>query len=72
MERTPIPDGPNDSAPQPLSLTRAHAVAVLTDALKTAGVELGAYDRLILNWLAMWEGSTVLTVASWVTRAHHT
>jgi hypothetical protein len=72
MERIPVPHGPNESAPQPLFLTKAHSVAVLTEALKTAGVELGAYDRLILDWLADWESSTALTVASWVTRAHHT
>ena len=40
---------------------------VLEDAL--AGMELGAHDRRILAWMAGWDASTVLTVASWVTRA---
>jgi hypothetical protein len=30
---------------------------------------LGAHDRRIVKWMAGWDASTVLTVASWVTRA---
>lgn len=43
--------------------------ALLT-ALTDAGVELGAYDQRILEWLAGWEPQTVAVVASWVMRAN--
>ena len=48
---------------------RVHAdrVAALTEALN--GVELGAYDRRILDWLADWDVSTVGTIASLFYRA---
>ena len=42
-------------------------VAALTEALDR--VELGAYDRRIIEWLADWEVSTVGTVASLFYRA---
>lgn len=43
---------------------RRHAdvLAALTEALD--GVELGAYDRRIVDWLAGWDIETVGTVAS--------
>ena len=34
-----------------------------------AGIELGAWDQRILSWLAGWDASTVLTVASWIARS---
>ena len=34
-----------------------------------AGVELGAWDERILDWLAGWDACTVLTVVSWIVRA---
>lgn len=33
-----------------------------------AGIELGAWDRRIAEWLAGWDTATVLTVASWIAR----
>jgi len=33
------------------------------------GVELGAYDRRIVEWLIGWEPSTVAVIAGWVMRA---
>ena len=57
----PVREAPGGFFPRPV-LER-----VLEDAL--AGVELGAHDRRILAWMAGWDASTVLTVASWVTRA---
>jgi hypothetical protein len=33
------------------------------------GVELGAWDQRVLGWLAGWDASSVLTVASWIVRA---
>lgn len=34
-----------------------------------AGVELGAYDLRILEWLTDWEPSTLAVVAGWIKRA---
>jgi hypothetical protein len=45
----------------------AERAGILADAL--AGVELGAWDRRILAWLAGWDAATVVTVASWVARS---
>ncbi|MEU8907003.1 hypothetical protein [Streptomyces mirabilis] len=43
--------------------------AVLRDTLVAAGVELGGYERQVIEWLSRWEWATVATVASWVARA---
>jgi hypothetical protein len=42
---------------------------VLEQACETAGVELGAYDRRILDWLSGFEDSTCAVVAALVARA---
>jgi hypothetical protein len=34
-----------------------------------AGIELGVWDRRILEWMAGLDASTVLTVASWIARS---
>jgi len=64
--RPAVPAGPVEDAPEGF-LPRAVLERVLEDAL--AGIALGAYDRRIAAWVAGWDASTVLTVASWVTRA---
>ncbi len=46
-----------------------HNAAMLTDACAAAGVELGAYDRRILRWLAGWEPTTCAVVAGIIARA---
>ena len=61
VPRRPIQAAPRDRLPA----TR-HA-QILTGAL--AGLELGAWDRRILHWLTDQDTSTVLTIASWITRA---
>jgi hypothetical protein len=43
---------------------------ILREALDEAGVELGAWDRRIIEWLAMWEPSTCAVIAGLITRAH--
>ena len=48
----------------------AACLAILQDALTAAGVELGAYDRRIVNWLARWEAETCAVIAGLITRAH--
>jgi hypothetical protein len=45
----------------------AEQAQILAGAL--AGLELGAWDRRILRWLADCDTCTVLTIASWITRA---
>jgi hypothetical protein len=65
----------------PLSLTppyhehpgyvdREQRFTAIRDALE--GVELGVYDRVIVNWLAGWDVATVATVCSWLHRARQT
>ncbi len=64
--RPAVPAGPVEEAPEGV-FPRPVVERVLEDAL--AGVGLGAHDRKIAAWMAGWDASTVLTVASWVTRA---
>jgi hypothetical protein len=42
---------------------------LLCEALSVAGVELGAYDRRIVEWLAGWEPSAVVVVCGFISRA---
>lgn len=42
---------------------------VLSEVLEGAGVELGAYDRVVLEWLANYEPTVVAVVAGWIWRA---
>ncbi|WP_406297719.1 hypothetical protein OG948_19220 [Embleya sp. NBC_00888] len=65
-----VPNGPINTGPlgiprQSTAENRALLCRILTDA----GVELGTYDRLIVDWLGDWDSPTVLTVASLIARA---
>jgi len=62
----PVPARPIQTAPRG-HLPATGRAQILASAL--AGLELGAWDRRILHWLAGWDTSTVLTIASWITRA---
>lgn len=81
---TAIPTGPIHSEPYDAIATpqssadglrgdewRAAYRAAKHDALLDAlsGVELGAYDRRIVEWLASYEPSTVAVICSWIERA---
>jgi len=46
-----------------------HNLAMLEGACEAAGLELGAYDRRILAWLAGFEPQTCAVVAGLITRA---
>jgi hypothetical protein len=64
--------GPNEleprvSVPRELGAQLRPNVRRLRRSL--AGMELGAYDEVILGWLATWEPSTVEVMASWIERA---
>jgi len=61
-----LPAGPVEVAP-PGFVPEAEQGEILAGVL--AGVELGAWDRRILDWLAGWDASTVLTVASLIARS---
>jgi hypothetical protein len=61
-----VPAGPVSAAPGGF-IPRAGQQQILEDAL--AGIEMGGHDRRIVEWMAGWDTSTVLTVASWIVRA---
>ncbi|MFF5853990.1 hypothetical protein ACFY6Q_32565 [[Kitasatospora] papulosa] len=64
-----VPAGPLDTEPLDAPADQ-HAALLAT--LTAAGVELGAYDRRIAEWLAASPGmgwGAVATIASWVKRA---
>lgn len=60
---SPTPEQrPGETTDQWRARRHTDFVSALTEAL--AGVELGAYDRSMVNWLADWDVETVGTVAS--------
>ncbi|GAA2466552.1 hypothetical protein [Streptomyces macrosporus] len=64
----PISDGPLDTRPRGYA-DESGCLAVLLAELTAAGVELGEYDRRIVDWLAVWDWPTVATIASLIRRA---
>jgi hypothetical protein len=69
MTDPPIPTGPLEVEPPPLNgyPTRAERRAWLDHVLR--GVQLGAHDERMVEWLAGCDEPTVQTVASWIERA---
>ena len=61
-----LPGGPVQAPPRGF-MPQAEQAQILADVL--AGIELGAWDRQIVQWLAGWDTCTVLTVASLIARA---
>ena len=61
-----MPAGPVETPPLGF-VPQAEQAEILAAGL--AGIELGAWDRRILEWMAGWDASTVLTVVSWVARS---
>ena len=64
--RPGIPAGPLERAPGGF-VPEPERAGILAGVL--AGIELGAWDRQIVQWLANWDTCTVLTVASLIARA---
>ncbi|MFF0014565.1 hypothetical protein [Streptomyces sp. NPDC005374] len=67
-DNDPISANPLDSAPFGYAPQAAQRAALLAE-LDSAGVELGTYDRLIVDWIAGWDYPTVATIASLIRRA---
>jgi hypothetical protein len=61
-----LPDGPVEAPPHGF-VPQAEQARILAGVL--AGIELGAWDQQIVQWLARWDTCTVLTVASLIARA---
>jgi hypothetical protein len=61
-----VPGGPVEAPPRGF-VPEAEQAQILAGVL--AGIELGAWDRRIVHWLAGWDSCTVLTVASLIARA---
>jgi hypothetical protein len=57
-----------DADPGPGKM-RPHNLAMLTAACEAAGVDLGAYDRRTLEWLAGWEPGQCAALAGIIRRA---
>jgi hypothetical protein len=61
-----VPRGPVEAPPRGF-MPQAEQAQILAGVL--AGIELGAWDRRIVEWLAGWDTCTALTVASLIARA---
>ena len=61
-----VPAGLVEAPPQGF-VPQAEQAEILAGVL--TGIELGAWDRRILEWMAGWDACTVLTVASWIARS---
>ncbi|MFG3214790.1 hypothetical protein [Streptomyces tendae] len=70
-DNDPISDGPLGNAPFGYSPEFLQREALYAE-LDNAGVELGAYDRRIVDWIAGWDYPTVATIASLIRRAGRT
>lgn len=62
---TEIPQGPIEACPAGFVPGRERE-AVLRELLSS--IELGAWDQRIVDWLAGWDTSVVVTVVSWLAR----
>lgn len=68
-----IPAGPIQEEPFRAIPYDGDQKAAMHRALREAftGIEIGAYDRCIADWLTTWEPWVVATICSWMLRARH-
>jgi len=64
VDEPPIDIRPGEFAGKVVTLV------ALTALLEQLGVELGAGDRKLLDWLSGWEFETAAIITSWARRAH--
>lgn len=66
-----VPTGPIEKEPIEFYGGGAPGSAQLGVALDDAlqGIELGNYDRRIIDWIKGWDQGTVVTIASLISRA---
>jgi hypothetical protein len=65
-----VPDPPGETNDQWRQWVRNDRTDALLEALDAAGVELGAYDRRMIEWAAeVWDTGALGTIASWLYRA---
>lgn len=48
----------------------AARVQYVRGVLEVCGVQVGAYDKRIAEWVAGWDIETIQTITSWIQRAH--
>ena len=53
-----------------LPLKAAENRRLLGRVCEASAVVMGRYDDRIVQWLSIWEPSTVVVVAGWITRAY--
>ena len=68
IPRTPIEEAPYGVIPSDDLVDGSRAMVAA--ALAEAGVDLGAYDERIVNWLGAFDAVTAVTISSWIVRAH--
>ena len=69
MQPVVVSAGPIEAAPLPPSLTGDEKSRLLTEVLSSAGVNLGSHDRVIVEWLAIWDMAIIVNIASLIKRA---
>jgi hypothetical protein len=67
-ETPEVPQGPIETAPVGFA-PREEYQRLLLEAMAAAGMELGAYDRVMVRWLAGLDWPTVAPIVSWLLRA---
>lgn len=71
--RQAVADADPGSGPMTRDVIAARATArtrYVRGVLEVCGVQLGAYDKRIAEWVAGWDIDTIQTIAAWVERAH--
>lgn len=68
--RPPVLEGEQLQAEIPGVITPVGREAYIGEKLLANGVELGAFDRLMVKWVARYELTHTMAVTRWVTQAY--